>query len=148
MGGGWSCAENEEVDDSWGVYLTESTELFDFIRDEGIGGVVCISCDSHMGKLNCIPRSQQGGYDIYDFCSSQLAQLPAAKNTRQAPEVRVRDTWTRSVNVGLMRFDTTGDTPQMISTLNDVMDEPEWEPLVITTDELRKGARTWTRKTN
>src|SRR3546814_13258810 len=85
------------------------TELFDFIRDEGIGGVVCISGDSHMDELNCIPRSQQGGYDIYDFCSSPLAQMPAAKNTRQAPEVRVRDTWTRSVNVGLMRFDMTGD---------------------------------------
>src|SRR3546814_11583182 len=80
------------------------------------GGVVCISGDSHMGELNCIPRSQQGGYDIYDFCSSPLAQMPAAKNTRQAPEVRVRDTWTRSVNVGLMRFDMTGDTPQLIYT--------------------------------
>src|SRR3546814_10306922 len=89
------------------------TELFDFIRDEGIGGVVCISGDSHMGELNCIPRSQQSGYDIYDFCSSPLAQMPAAQNTRQAPEVRVRDTWTRSVNVGLMRFHMTGDTPQL-----------------------------------
>src|SRR3546814_8830332 len=65
IGGGWSCAENEEGGDSWGVYLTERTELFDFIRDEGIGGVVCISGDSHIGELNCIPRSQQGGYDIY-----------------------------------------------------------------------------------
>src|SRR3546814_15814693 len=95
-----SCAENEEGGDSWGVYLTERTELFDFIRDEGIGGVVCISGDSHLGELNCIPRSQQDGYDIHDFCSSPLAQMPAAKNTRQSPEVRVPGKWTRSVNVG------------------------------------------------
>ncbi|WP_036135977.1 alkaline phosphatase D family protein [Luteimonas mephitis] len=148
IGGGWSCAENEEGGDSWAVYLTERTEIFDFIRDEGIGGVVCISGDSHMGELNCIPRSQQGGYDIYDFCSSPLAQMPAAKNTRQAPEVRVRDTWTRSVNVGLMRFDMTGDTPQLIYTLHDVMGEPVWDPLVLTPDDLRNGARTWDSKSD
>jgi alkaline phosphatase D len=110
IGGGWSCAENEKGGDSWGVYLTERNEIFDFIRDEGIGGGVCISGDSHMGELNCIPRSGQGGYDLYDFCSSPLAQMPAAKNTRQMPEVRVRDTWTRSVNVGVMRMAAAGAT--------------------------------------
>src|SRR3546814_7693665 len=74
--------------------------------------------------------------------------MPAAKNTRQAPEVRVRDTWTRSVNVGLMRFDMTGDTPQLIYTLHDVMGEPVWEPLVLTPDDLRNGARTWDSKSD
>ncbi|MCR6662879.1 MAG: alkaline phosphatase family protein [Luteimonas sp.] len=93
IGGGWSSAENEKGGDSWAVYMAERNELFDFIRDEGIAGVVCISGDSHMGELNCIPRSAQGGYDIYDFCSSPLAQMPAAKHTRQVPEVRVRDVW-------------------------------------------------------
>src|SRR3546814_18172247 len=90
-----SCAENEEGGDSWGVYLTERTELFDFIRDEGIGGVVCISGDSHMAELNCIPRSQHGCYDLSDFFSSPLAPMTAAKTPRHTPEVRVRDQWTR-----------------------------------------------------
>jgi len=66
---------SEDGGDSWGAYLTERNELFDFIRDEKIEGVVCISGDSHMGELNCIPRSQDGGYDIYDFCSSPLAPV-------------------------------------------------------------------------
>src|SRR3546814_15280723 len=113
MGGGWSCAENEEVDDSWGVYLTESTELFDFIRDEGIGGVVCISCDSHMGELNCIPPAQQGSYDIYDFCSSPPAPMTASNNTRPATEDHVSDHRTRSGHAGWTHRGMTADTPTL-----------------------------------
>ncbi|MCW5580583.1 MAG: alkaline phosphatase D family protein [Luteimonas sp.] len=148
IGGGWSSAENEKGGDSWAVYMTERNEIFDFIRDENITGVVCISGDSHMGELNCIPWSQRGGYDIYDFCSSPLAQMPAAKHTRQVPEVRVRDVWTRTVNVGLMRFDLGGDVPTLTYTLHDDMGEAVWEPLVLTPDDLKNGARTWDRKSD
>lgn len=145
-GGGFSSAENEEGGDSWGVFLTERNEIFDFIRDRNIGGVFCITGDSHMGELNCIPRSDVGGYDIYDFCSSPLAQMPAVKNTRQTPEVRIRDTWTRSVNVGHLRFDMTGATPTMTYTLHDVMGEAVWDPLVLTPADLTNGMRTWDKK--
>lgn len=148
IGGGWSSAENEEGGDSWAVYMTERKEIFDFIRDEGIGGVVCISGDSHMGELNCIPWSEHGGYDIYDFCSSPLAQQPAAKHTRQTPEVRVRDVWTRTVNVGLLRFDLTGDTPTLTYTLHDDMGESVWEPLVLTPDDLKNEVKTWDSKSD
>jgi len=148
IGGGWSSAENEKDGDSWGVFLTERNEIFDFIRDQGIEGVVCISGDSHMGELNCIPRSANGGYDIYDFCSSPLAQMPAAKNTRQVPEVRVRDTWTRSVNVGLMRFEMTGAVPTLTYTLHNVMGASVWDPLVLTPADLKNGARTWDSKSD
>ena len=146
IGGGWSSAENEKGGDSWGVYLTERNEIFDFIRDQGIGGVVCISGDSHMGELNCIPRSAAGGYDIYDFCSSPLAQLPAAKNTRQVPELRIRDTWVRSVNVGRMRFDLSGPVPTLTYTLHDILGNAVWEPLVLTPADLRNGVKSWDRK--
>lgn len=145
-GGGWSSAENEDGGDSWAVYMTERNEIFDFIRDEEISGVVCISGDSHMGELNCIPRSEQGGYDIYDFCSSPLAQQPAAKNTRQTPEVRIRDTWTRSVNIGLLAFNFSGVTPVLTYNLYDIMGEPVWDPLILTPDDLRNGASTWRDK--
>jgi alkaline phosphatase D len=145
-GGGWSAAENEDGGDSWAVYMTERNEILDYIRDENITGVVCISGDSHMGELNCIPWSERGGYDIYDFCSSPLAQMPAAKNLRQTPEVRIRDTWTRSVNVGLMRFDLTGDTPTLTYTLHDSMGEPVWDPLVLTPADLMNGVSTWREK--
>lgn len=143
-GGGWSSAEAQGGGDSWAVYQTERNEIFDFIRDEKIGGVVCISGDSHMGELNCIPRSDQGGYDIFDFCSSPLAQMPANRFLRQVPELRVRDVWFRSVNFGLMRFEM-GAKPKLTYTLHDVLGDPIWDPLVLTPDDLRNGVRSWDR---
>lgn len=141
-GTGWSTAENEKGGDSWGVFMTERNEIFDFVRDRNIGGVVCISGDSHMGELNCIPRSAHGGYDIYDLCSSPLAQMPATKNLRQMPEVRIRDTWTRSVNVGVLEFQM-GEKPSLTMTLHDVSGARVWEPLVLTPADLTNGKRTW-----
>lgn len=143
-GGGWSSAERAEGGDSWGVYLNERNEIFDFIRDRSIEGVLCISGDSHMGELNCIPRSGEGGYDLYDLGSSPLAQMPAVKQLRQVPEMRVRDTWSRSVNVGLMRFEM-GPRPRLTYTLHDVLGAPVWDPLVLTPDDLRNGVRSWDR---
>lgn len=143
-GGGWSSAERLDGGDSWGVYLNERNEIFDFIRDRGIEGVVCISGDSHMGELNCIPRSGEGGYDLYDLGSSPLAQMPAVKQLVQVPEMRVRDTWSRSVNVGLMRFEM-GVRPRLTYTLHDVLGAPVWDPLVLTPDDLRNGVRSWDR---
>jgi alkaline phosphatase D len=148
IGSSWSAAEEREDGDSWGVFLTERNELFDFIRDENVSGVVCISGDTHMGELNCIPRSAVGGYDLYDLCSSPLAQIPAVKNLRQVPEVRVRDAWTRSVNVGLMRFAMRGATPTLTYTLHDVLGKSIWDPLVLTPDDLRNGVRTWDKKSD
>ena len=143
-GGGWSAAEKNDSGDSWAAYLNERNEIFDFIRDRKIEGVVCISGDSHMGELNCIPRSDVGGYDIYDMCSSPLAQMPAVKNLVQVPELRVRDVWTRSVNVGVMRFEM-GAKPKLTYSLYDVVGARIWKPLVLTPEDLRNGVRTWDR---
>jgi alkaline phosphatase D len=98
-----------------------------------------------MGELNCIPRSDAGGYDIYDMCSSPLAQMPAVKQLSQVPEMRVRDTWSRSVNVGMMQFDMAGDTPRLTFTLHDVLGDAIWDPLVLTPADLRNGVRSWDR---
>jgi len=142
-GGGWSSAEAADGGDSWAVYQRERDEIFDFIRDQNIEGVFCISGDSHMGELNCIPRSEAGGYDIYDMVSSPLAQMPAAKYD-QVPEMRVRELWTRSVNVGVLTF-TMKPTPKMTFTLHDIMGAPVWDPLVLTPADLRNGVKSWDR---
>jgi len=148
-GGGWSSAENEKGGDSWAVYMTERNEIFEFIRENEISGVLCISGDSHMGELNCIPWSEKGGYDIYDLCSSPLAQQPANKNLRQTPEIRVRNTWTRSVNMGLLEFDLTAETPKLVYNLYDDLGEPVWDDaLELTVDDLRNGVSTWKEKTD
>lgn len=140
-GTGWSLAERPG--DSWAAYQHERDQLFDFIRDQKITGVVGLSGDTHVGELNCIPRSEQGGYDIYDLCSSPLAQSPNDKWPDQVPEVRIRPLYAKGVNFGLLEFSMTGATPTLTYNLYDVMGAPIWEPLVLTPADLTNGASTW-----
>ncbi len=142
-GGGFSKAERGG--ESWAVYQHERNELFDFIRDHRIEGVFGISGDSHMGELNCVPRSEEGGYDFYDLCSSPLANLPDLDFVDQMPEVRIRRPWTRSVNVGMLDFSFDGG-PKLTYTLHNVYGAPAWAPLVLTPADLRNGVATWRQK--
>ncbi len=143
-GGGFSKAERGG--DSWAVYTHERDEIFDFIRDNRIEGVFGISGDSHMGELNCVPRSEQGAYDFYDLCSSPLANMPDSDFVDQMPEVRIRGTYTRSCNIGLMQFSFDEGAPRMSYTLHNTIGVPVWEPLVLTPSDLRNGAATWRSK--
>lgn len=142
-GGGFSMAERGG--DTWAVYTHERDELFDFIRDNDIRGCFAISGDSHMGELNCVPRSEQGGYDFYDLTSSPLAQLPDLDFVDQMPEVRIRPVFTRSVNIGVMQF-SFENGPRMSYTLHNIYGASVWAPLVLTPDDLRNGVPTWRSK--
>ena len=143
-GTGWSLAERYPGGDSWAVFRAERDEILDFIRDRGIGGVFGISGDSHMGELNCVPRSAEGAYDFYDFCSSPLAQVPAARFIEQMPEVRARPVWNRTPNVGVLAF-RMGARPSVEMRLYNDAGESVWKPLVLTPADLSIGARTWDR---
>ena len=142
-GGGFS--KSERGGDTWAVYTHERNELFDFIRDNEIAGVFGISGDSHMGELNCVPRSEHGGYDFYDLCSSPLANLPDMDFVDQMPEVRIRGPWTRSTNVGCLEFGFDPE-PRLTYTLYNVIGAPAWAPLVLTPADLRNGVQSWRTK--
>lgn len=104
-----------------------------------------ISGDSHMGELNCVPRSEQGAYDFYDMCSSPLANYPDSDFVDQMPEVRIRGVYTRSCNIGLMSF-SFDNGPRMSYTLHNTIGSPAWDPLILTPADLRNGASTWRTK--
>lgn len=142
-GSGWSSADGPKGD-TWAAFRRERDELFDFIRDRGIGGVVCISGDSHVGELNCIPWSERGGYDIYDLVSSPLAQSPSDSWITQSPEKRMRKVYAGGANAGLLSFRMTGE-PQLTFTLYDEWGQAPWKPLVLTPADLANGATSWPR---
>lgn len=142
-GVGWSFAETGS--DSWTSYRHERNEIFDYIRDAKIEGVLLLSGDTHMGELNCIPWSEKGGYDLYDFCSSPLAQVPDNDFWEQSPEVRMRPVWGKTVCFGILDFQMT-ETPTVTLNLHNVVGAPLWEPLVLTPADLRNGVSTWAAK--
>lgn len=140
-GSGWSKADGPEGD-TWSAFLTERNEIFDHIRDRRIGGVVCLSGDSHVGELNCIPWSERGGYDFYDLVSSPLAQAASMTWQTQSPERRLRDVHARGPNFGLLEF-TGGAKPSLTFTLHDIEGRSVWKPLRLTPDQLRNGVPSW-----
>ena len=143
-GSGWSSADGP-TGDTWGAFLTERNALFDFIRDNAIEGVFCISGDTHFGEVNCIPRSEQGGYDLYDLVSSPLAQATGGSFLDGDPEMRIRLPWFRTVNFGLLDFAWEPE-PKVTFTLRDVRGDRVYEALSLTPAELKNGASTWRSK--
>jgi alkaline phosphatase D len=143
-GSGWSMADGPQGD-TWAAFRTERDELFDFIRDKRIEGIVCLSGDSHVGELNCIPWSERGGYDIYDLVSSPLAQSPDSSWVTQSPEVRMKPVYAGGANFGLLEF-TAGSQPTLTFTLFNEWGDAAWRPFTLAASDLKNGVSTWRAK--
>jgi len=141
-GTGWSTADMPG--DSWSAFQRERNELFDFIRDEKVTGVFGLSGDQHLGELNCIPWSEKGGYDFYDLTSSGLAQNINDDWPDQAPEVRIREVYSKGYNFGMLEF-RMGPNPSVTLNVHDVLGGPAWDPLTLTPADLRNGVKSWER---
>ncbi len=146
-GGGWSKLKGPGGD-AWSGFLHERDALFDFIRDEAISGVLLLSGDTHFPYVAGIPRAQTGGYDLYDFCSSALAQVVNGSVGRvsdrlahMAPDVFVRAPVLNLNNAGVLDFDLTQSPARASFTVVDVNGRSVWgERLTLTADQLVNGA--------
>jgi alkaline phosphatase D len=143
-GSGWS-SQDGPTGDTWAAFLTERNALFDFIRDERIEGVLLISGDTHFGEVNCIPWSERGGYDLYDFVSSPLAQATGTSFLDAEPEIRIRLPYFRSVNFGRLDFEWEPE-PRVTFSLRDLRGDAAQLPVTLTAAELKNGVSTWPAK--
>lgn len=143
-GSGWTKAKGMGGD-SWSSFIAERNDLFDYIRDREISGVVLLSGDTHVGELNCVPWSEQGGYDLYDLVSSPLAQSPGTGWFARRPEIRIRPLYYSSPNFGFIEFEI-GESPSLRFNLVDPQGYTVWEPFVLHSDELKNGIGSWTQK--
>jgi len=131
--------------DSWAAFINERDELFNFIRDQGISGVVLMSGDTHIGELNVIPWSANGGYDLYDMVSSPLAQVNPDSWLERRPERRIWPVYFQGSNFGLVEFHM-GDDPYLTFQLIDIHGRRVWEPFVLYASELVNGVTSWPEK--
>lgn len=143
-GSGWTAAKGAGGD-SWSSALHERNALFDYIRDEKVGGVVLLSGDTHTGECNAIDWSRHGGYDLYDLVSSPLAQNASTGWRERSPEVRVRPGFEKP-NAGFIDFDLTAKKPTLSFVLYGDDGAPAWEPLLLTVDDLKNGVATAAKK--
>ncbi|GAB3291770.1 alkaline phosphatase D family protein [Parahaliea aestuarii] len=146
-GGGWSHNPAAFGEDNWTSYRHERDSLFNFIRDESIGGVILMSGDIHRAEANCIPWSSEGGYDLYEFASSGLAQDTPVPEHIEVPEVRLREPFTGGHNAGLVEFDLTLDDPVARFHVINSGGQTAWdEPVSVRASELRNGVSSWRQK--
>ncbi|MGA1424290.1 MAG: alkaline phosphatase D family protein [Steroidobacteraceae bacterium] len=133
-GGGWATNGGDKFDESWGAYRHERDELFDFIRDESIAGVVLLSGDVHRGELNLVPRRTKGGYDLTELVSSPLAQPTRSADADLQAESRLRPPYDGGSNFGLLEFDADGG---LALNLRDVHGRAVWEPVRLNARDLQ-----------
>lgn len=144
-GGGWTIGKGPGGD-SWASFLTERNELFDFIRDEQINGVVLMSGDTHYAELNAIPWSDHDGYDFFELVSSPLAQDTSDGFLERRPELRIRQAYFGSTNFGLLHFDMRGDDPWLEFNVMNYRGDAAWDPLRLYASDLVNGKSTWREK--
>ncbi len=140
-GSGWTAAKGAGGD-SWAAFLHERNQLFDWIQQEAVSGVVLLSGDTHVGELNCIPRSAQGGYDLYDLVSSPLAQPSGDGWKERSPEQRLRPGFSQP-NAGVIDFDLSVTPATLQFNLYGADGDPAWEPLTLRADQLVNGVNSW-----
>src|SRR5690606_28729831 len=131
--------------DSWASFIAERDELFEFIRQNSVGGVVLCSGDTHVAELNAIPWSEKGGYDFYDLVSSPLAQTPSPSWLDRKPEMRIRQAFAGSPNFGLLTFRMQPEPVLSYNVINQ-LGEAVWPRFEILASELRNGKDTALRK--
>jgi alkaline phosphatase D len=100
----WSFGAKPGTRDSWSGFPDERQELFDFLAEHGIDGVVLISADRHRSEAWRIERKH--GYPLYEFESSRL--------TNEHVHELVPGTlfgYNEKQSFGLLKFDTTVPDP-------------------------------------
>jgi len=137
-GSGWTAGKGPGAD-SWSAFLHERDALFDYIQAEEIEGVLLLSGDTHVGELNCIPRSAVGGYDLYELVSSPLAQDMSGRAFGLIPEMRIRPTYIDAPNAGILDFDFTGEVPVVTMNLISEYGRVVWNGVTVRADELVNG---------
>ncbi len=100
----WDFRTKGDSLDTWNGYQEEREEIFSFVEERGIGGVLLVSADRHRSDAWRIERP--GGYDLYEFNSSRLTNQHVHREMEEAIF-----SYNRKQSFGLLDFDTTQGDP-------------------------------------
>lgn len=106
----WASGSKPGSPDTWDGYPEERAEIFDFLRDERINGVVLLSSDRHRSDL--WRTDHPGLYPLYEFNSAQFTNEHTHEEMPNA-----EFSYNRKQSFGLIDFDTTLDDPTVRYTI-------------------------------
>jgi alkaline phosphatase D len=115
----WSYTANPGVKDSWNGFHQERKQIFDFLADNHINGVILLSGDRHRTDIRKITRPN--GYTLYDWENCRLTNqivhhiVPGAMYSYNSKQT-----------FGLLSFDTKSKDPSVTFTAYSIDNEKEF----------------------
>lgn len=103
--------------ETWADFPKARAELFDFIRDQKIGGVVLLAGDVHRSELRKVRRADVGGYDLPEIVSSALANPGGSCPATSEPEALTVACFDAGDHFATLDFDTAASDPKMTARI-------------------------------
>lgn len=103
--------------ESYSMFRHERDELLDFIRERRIEGVVFVDGDRHLTELE--RYEPEGGYPLYDFTSSPVANRVFLQGLEIPNPIRVGG-YSAGPSYGLLEIDTTTPEGRLVFVAKDV----------------------------
>ena len=114
--------------DTWYGYQEERSEIFQYLKDEGIEGVILLSSDRHRSDVRV--NTREGAYPLYEFESGRLTN---AGHHPHAGETIF--SYNEKCSFGILAFDTETDVPEVTLRLTNI-DDDEVYSLTLRRDQL------------
>ncbi len=104
----WTAGVKPGSNDTWDGFSDEREEIFSFLEENRINGVILIAADRHRSDLRVTKRPD--GYDLFEFESSRLTNRHTHKVVQTDGLI-----WgyNKTCSFALMSFDTSRDDPQV-----------------------------------
>lgn len=109
----WTFLAKGKSPDTWNGFQEERNEIFRFLADNDVTGVVLMSADRHRSDLWKIDREK--GYPLYEFNSSRLTNQHV-HGEMKAAEFSYND----KQSFGLVDIDTTVDDPTVTYRIGNI----------------------------
>jgi len=124
----WAMGAKPGSKDPWSAFPDEREELFSFIEQNRINGVVLISADRHRSDAWKIPRST--GYDFYEFMSSKITNV-----VKHGLMDNALFGYNEKCSYGRLTFDTKASDPTVTYTIVNI-DGEEIHSLTVKKSQL------------
>ena len=106
----WDYRTKGDSKDTWNGYRAEREELFAFLHEHRIEGVVLMSADRHRSDAWLVEREE--GYDLYELNSSRLTN----QHTHPTMDAALFS-YNAKPSFGLVEIDTTVEDPTLAYTV-------------------------------
>ncbi|MCK5441288.1 MAG: alkaline phosphatase D family protein [Maribacter sp.] len=112
----WAKNTKPGSDDTWDGFPKEREEIFSFIEENKIEGVLLLSADRHRSDAWKIER--ENGYALYDLMSSKLTNI----HTHKLMEGSLF-AYNKECSFGTLEFDTTVQDPSVTYVIKNIDNE-------------------------